>query len=120
MHAAYWKYVARYRMTRDTLRPSFPLEGSNWFERPSVRGARLSRVAGLLRDRQADQLESDIAILDAEHRKLVGFVAALSPRLLHRKIGKSQHTYLSTIAGVAAHDVYHAGQIQLLKRIGGR
>jgi hypothetical protein len=33
VHAAYWKYVVRRRLTGET-RGSFPLAGSNWFERP--------------------------------------------------------------------------------------
>src|SRR5262245_48041493 len=33
VHAAYWKYVVRRRLGREA-RGSFPLKGSNWFERP--------------------------------------------------------------------------------------
>src|ERR1700719_4377493 len=33
VHAAYWKYAARRRLTGEARR-SFPLKGSNWFERP--------------------------------------------------------------------------------------
>ncbi len=30
---------------------------------------------------------------------------------------KAWHGYLMIMSGIAAHDVYHAGQIQLLKRL---
>jgi len=104
-------------MAPGDTRPTFPLEGSNWFDRPDP--AEGSGGAGRRARRgQPDQLRSDIALLDSEHQALIAFVSALPPRLLHKKIGKSHHTYLSTIAGVAAHDAYHAGQIQLLKKLG--
>src|ERR687894_2042005 len=34
LHAAYWKYTVRRRLTGEA-RGSFPLEGSNFFERPA-------------------------------------------------------------------------------------
>jgi hypothetical protein len=34
-------------------------------------------------------------------------------------VPKSPWTYAELIHGAAAHDVYHAGQIQLLKRLRG-
>src|SRR6185503_12219164 len=33
VHAAYWKYAVRRRLTGEA-RGSFPLKGSNWFRRP--------------------------------------------------------------------------------------
>ena len=132
VHSAYWKYVARRRITGDRRR-SFPLDGSNWFERPVlgrgdraiVRGVRLPPSPGSGETRrgaergggQADQLRIDIALLASEHLALLDAVARLPPRRLHKKIGKSRDTYVALIAGVAAHDLYHAGQIQLLKRL---
>ena len=44
-------------------------------------------------------------------------VATLSPRDLERTPAGSQLPNLAVISGIAAHDVYHAGQIQLLKRL---
>jgi hypothetical protein len=60
---------------------------------------------------------SDIALLDEMHRALLDAVAHLSPDSLHRRIARSKDTNFSLITGVAAHDLYHAGQIQLLKRL---
>jgi uncharacterized damage-inducible protein DinB len=47
-------------------------------------------------------------------------VAALTPRDLERTAPKSKVTVRKLVIGVAAHDFYHAGQIQLLKRLAPR
>ncbi len=102
VHAAYWKYAVRRRLRGDK-RGSFPLEGSNWFTLP-----------------QAASLEawrSHLALLDDEHRKLREAIAAVRPADLRRKAPGSRVENLTLITGIAAHDVYHAGQIQLLKRL---
>jgi uncharacterized damage-inducible protein DinB len=94
VHAAYWKYVV-WRKITGRPRGSFPLKGSNWFTRPDDAGERAWKA--------------DIALLDRMHRQLREAVANLSPRELSRA-----HFFVS---GAAAHDVYHAGQIQLLKKL---
>jgi hypothetical protein len=103
VHAAYWKYAVRRRLVGEK-RGSFALPGSNWFERP--KGAPSEA-----------QWKQDGALLEAEHRALRAVVAALSPRRLHKKSPGSRFTHLALIRGAAAHDLYHAGQIQLLKRL---
>ena len=55
--------------------------------------------------------------LDAHHRKLRDVVAALAPSDLSRKPAGSKRTTDTLVYGVASHDVYHTGQIQLLKRL---
>jgi uncharacterized damage-inducible protein DinB len=106
VHAAYWKYVAWRRLTGAT-RGSFPLKGSNWFAR------RQDLSAGLWRD--------DLALLDEMHRSLRAAVSGLQPADLGHTGGrKSKVTTRALVAGVAAHDVYHAGQIQLLKKLAPR
>jgi uncharacterized damage-inducible protein DinB len=102
VHAAYWKYAVR-RMLAGEKRGSFPEKGSNWFERPSSPTERAWKA--------------DIVMLDAEHRKLREAVAALRPAALRRKPRGSKRTADTLIYGVASHDVYHTGQIQLLKRL---
>lgn len=106
VHAAYWKYAVRRRLTGEK-RGSFPLTGSNWFERPS--GAPSESA-----------WRADVALLIAEHRALRVVVAALPAQRLARKAKGSRNTNLTLIRGVAAHDLYHAGQIQLLKRLARR
>jgi hypothetical protein len=107
VHAAYWKYAVWRRLT-GAARGSFPLEGSNWFERP--------------RDRSDAAWRSDVALLGQMHRRLREAAATVSCRDLERKPKGSAATTFTLLSGIAAHDLYHAGQIQLLKRLsaGGR
>lgn len=104
VHAAYWKYAVRQRITREK-RGSFAFKGSNWFSRPASS------------DEKA--WKADVKLLVDEHRRLRAVVAALDPRdLIARAVGKRKPLEYM-IRGVAAHDLYHAGQIQLLKRLAG-
>lgn len=105
VHAAYWKYAVRRRLTGEK-RGSFPLEGSNWFTRPSRGGGGLERA-----------WRADLALLEEEHRKLRAVVAALPPGSLQTPSPGTRHGLGRLVFGAALHDVYHAGQIQLLKRL---
>ena len=102
VHAAYWKYVAWRRLT-GAKRGSFALEGSNWLLRPQ----QVSVKAWI----------TDLRLLDDRHRTLRAVVAALRPADLARKPKGSKVSNLALVTGIAAHDLYHAGQIQLLKRL---
>jgi hypothetical protein len=102
VHAAYWKYTVRRRMLGEK-RGSFPLKGSNWFPQP-------------MPFTEADWRRC-VELLDGEHRQLRAAVAALDPRRLTQRIGTGKFTVADTIHGIAAHDLYHAGQIQLLRRL---
>ena len=104
VHAAYWKYVV-WRQLTGAKRGSFPLVGSNWFERPT-------------REHSGEKAwRQDLALLDDMHRQLRSAVAAISRRQLGQRAAGSKYTRAFLIEGVTAHDLYHAGQIQLLKRI---
>ncbi len=102
VHAAYWKYIVRRRITGEK-RGSFPIKGSNWFKRPMV----ITREAW----------HEDLALLDNVHLSLIDAVSRVKPTALDRKPRGSKVSTRTMIAGVAAHDIYHAGQIQLLKRL---
>jgi hypothetical protein len=102
VHAAYWKYAA-WRRLAGAKRGTFPLEGSNWFTRSGT-----GHAAGL---------RADIALLDRMHRQLREAIAGVPPRRLHRPLPGSALTPFALITGIAAHDLYHAGQIQLLKTL---
>ena len=102
VHAAYWKYAVLRRLT-GAKRGSFALEGSNWFARP-------------LQSTEA-AWKADLALLERTHRELRAAVAALpAARLRARVQGKRTAAWL--LSGIAAHDLYHAGQIQLIRRLG--
>ncbi len=102
VHAAYWKYAVRRRLVGDK-RGSFALTGSNWFSRPD--------------EPSAPAWQQDVALLVAEHRGLMEVARALDPRRLHRASAGSRNTPAALLRGIAFHDVYHAGQIQVLKRL---
>lgn len=102
VHAAYWKYAAWRRLT-GSKRGAFPRDGSNWMVRPQ----QLSEKAW----------KADIQLLADTHRSLRETVASLLPNDLTRKPKGSKVTTLALVTGVAAHDLYHAGQIQLIKRL---
>jgi DinB superfamily len=103
LHAAYWKYVVRRRITGEK-RGSFVLEGSNFFARP------------------VEQTEAawkhDVGILVVEHKALRWAVVKLSPG--SREPARKWRSTLHLIRGAAAHDLYHAGQIRLLRRLEAR
>lgn len=101
VHAAYWKYVARRRLTGEK-RGSFPLKGSNWFERPF--------------EVSAAAWKADLLLLEQMHSELRDWVAGFQGDL-RKTIAGSKVTYLQLLLGVAAHDTYHAGQIQLIRRM---
>lgn len=102
VHAAYWKYAVRRRLAGEK-RGSFPLRGSNWFARPEA-------DAAVWRD--------DLRLLDRAHRALRDVVAGMDPQRLDSALTPAV-TPLTLITGIIAHDLYHAGQIQLLKRLSG-
>jgi hypothetical protein len=97
LHAAYWKYRMR-RKVEGGKRGSFTLAGGNFFKRPEAGKATESAW------------RADRDLLEREHRALAAAVrkSAKSPRA--RRIVRG-------IYGVAFHDVYHAGQIRLLRRL---
>ena len=101
LHAAYWKYAVRRTIT-GAKRGSFPYRGSNWFPRP---------------DADAALWRNDLELLRSEHHLLRAAVAGLPAERLSDPSAKKRYTVVALIRGVAAHDVYHAGQIQLLKRL---
>ena len=101
VHAAYWKYAVRRRLTQ-LARGSFPLKGSNWFARPGADDA---------------QWRADVRLLDEMHRLLREALIQLNPKLLYSTGERGAVSTLSLVSGIIAHDLYHAGQIQLLKRL---
>ena len=105
VHCAYWKYAVWRRLTRAD-RGSFPLEGSNFFARPEGPATDAAWKA-------------DLALLEAMHRQLREAVARLTPRDLARRAKGSPFTNADLVLGAAAHDLYHAGQVQLIKVLKG-
>lgn len=100
LHAAYWKYVVR-RKIAGGKRGSFVLKGSNFFVRPQP-GA--NTEAAWIADKR---------LLEREHGEL---------RLAIEKLRRTPRweELLPRLWGIAFHDIYHAGQIRLLRRLNAK
>ncbi|MBD3404290.1 hypothetical protein GF420_15480 [candidate division GN15 bacterium] len=102
VHVAYYKYVLWRRITGQK-KGGFPYRAEqswgDWFVRP---------------DRISDAVwRDDLGLLKEYHNHLRDAVAGLRPEDDPKLWEKNQHR----IIGAAYHDIYHAGQIQLLKRM---
>ena len=97
LHAAYWKYAVRRRI-EGGKRGSFVLKGSNFFARPE-KGKATEAAWG-----------ADKKLLEREHRAMCAAIA----KALRAPRGAK---FLRQFYGVAFHDIYHAGQIRLLRRL---
>lgn len=100
VHCAYWKYTVRRRLTGEK-RGSFPLKGSNWFK--------LADPLTVAAWREC------VALLEDQHAQLRAAVAELSPGQLDKVESGRSVSIGMLVRGVAMHDVYHAGQIQMIK-----
>jgi len=100
LHTAYWKYAVRQRLWGGK-RGSFPVKGSNWFKSPAATAAAWRR---------------DVALLDEQHRALRKLIAEGWDKAgADSRYDATARTHM--VRGITFHDVYHAGQIQLLKRL---
>jgi hypothetical protein len=97
LHAAYWKYAVRRRI-EGGKRGSFVLNGSNFFLRPEK--GKLNEAAWA----------ADKKLLEREHRALRASIKNLLRTSRAKKL-------LPSLYGVAFHDIYHAGQVRLLRRL---
>jgi uncharacterized damage-inducible protein DinB len=101
LHCAYWKYAVYRRVAGGIKRGSFPRTPSNWPALPASSDGKAWKA--------------DIRLLEATHRTLREAVLERPLASLGHRQGRWR--LLDHVAGIAAHDVYHAGQIQLLKRL---
>jgi hypothetical protein len=104
LHAAYWKQRVLNRVAaaadgapRGSRSAPFPRSPANWPRVPDEPSDRAFRA--------------DLQLLDDIHKRLRAAVARLGAR------GPIPPKLLKMIYGAAAHDVYHAGQINLLRRL---
>jgi hypothetical protein len=104
VHAAYWKYRVC-RLIDHAGTPEFDLPGSDFFERePPV----LPKA-----------WKADLALLQQWHKRLRTITAAVPTRRLDEVPPRSEFSTQDLLLGAAAHDLYHAGQIRLIRRMYG-
>ena len=103
LHVAYWKYAVRRHLEEGSI-ARFPRKPANW---PSVApGADAAAWAW------------DVALLKDEHQRLLEALRRVRRWPLDRIPPEGRRwTYGELLLGIAVHDAYHTGQIQLLKRL---
>lgn len=94
VHAAYWKYAGRRRLVGGLRRGAFPLKGSNW-----------------IASSPTSSWEEAVALLEEQHQLWRSAVASLPPAAL------KDRKKVRLVYGLTAHDLYHAGQIQLVRKL---
>lgn len=105
LHAAYWKYAACLRIAKAgiNIEPTFPRSPCNFPNLPSPSAA---------------AWKADVVLLKSQHDTLIAAVAKLSTRQLNSIPPGGRTVKLrDVIVGVAAHDAYHTGQIQVVKKL---
>jgi DinB family protein len=101
VHHAYQARAVRERLTGTSEEP-FILEGDDWFEISNESTLEWSRILNLVA---------------AQQEKLVSTIADIGSGRVRPATGDIKPFDL--ILGITCHAVYHAGQIQLIKRLHG-
>lgn len=102
VHSAYWLRSVINRIKRDKS-VEFPHKGSNWFESPvSLNEKEWQKEKKLLKDL---------------HEKLYNLIKNLNEGDFEKPGENSKQIAGKLITGIAMHDIYHVGQIQLIKKI---
>lgn len=99
LHHAYSVHAVRTKLAGDTSE-RFALEGDDWFESTAKGPLSWSKILDLVR---------------AEHERLAALVGELAEG--RRKPALAEEECLDVVLGITCHAVYHAGQVQLLKRL---
>ena len=103
LHVAYWNYAILRRITGGAQR-GFPRSPSNWPSLPE--------------EITASSWKSDRALVREYHTRLLEAMRNFEPsRLDELSSGKGEYTYADLLMGIVLHDTYHAGQIQMVKRL---
>jgi uncharacterized damage-inducible protein DinB len=98
LHLAYWKDAVRRRLAGETVLPTEP---EQW---PAV-----GEPSGAA-------WRAALALLEARHRALVEAVARLDDGRLADPVGGKDYDVYVLLHGAIQHDLYHAGQVALLKK----
>lgn len=103
LHIAYWKYSVRNKLMEGE-QGSFPRSPSNW---PKV-----SDNAG------EKEWKEDKKLLNNEHKLLVEAAKNFDAKKMDEIIpGSKKYTFADILMGIVTHDIYHTGQIILMKRL---
>jgi hypothetical protein len=99
LHHAYCAMQVESKLTGEAPAP-FPLDGEDWFE---------------LSDRSTLSWSAVTKTLDAAHQRLSQAVKDIASGARTSPLGEAERFDL--VIGITGHAAYHAGQIQLLKKL---
>jgi hypothetical protein len=102
LHHAYCARSVRGQLSGTTPEP-FALEGEDWFELPDETRLTWGQIR---------------TVVEAEQSKLAALVVDITAGRTQTKLSEAERFKL--VLGITCHAVYHAGQIQLLKRLNSR
>jgi hypothetical protein len=99
LHHAYYIWSVRTRLSSDAGEP-FVLQGDDWFELPDEGTLSWAKIQ---------------AIVETEQRRLETLVSDIGAGKVSSPLGDAERFDL--VLGITCHAVYHAGQIQMVKRL---
>lgn len=99
LHHAYFARSVRGQLTGKAPEP-FVLEGEDWFELADASSLSWSKIQ---------------EVVDREQRQLSAVVADLAAGRTQSPLPDAER--LDLVLGITCHAVYHAGQVQLIKRL---
>jgi len=99
LHHSYYSHAVRGRLG-GTKPEAFPLDGEDWF--PADGPATMTW----------DQI---LKLVEAEQQRLTGAVGDLAAGRLSSPLSETERIEL--VLGITCHAIYHAGQVQLIKRL---
>jgi hypothetical protein len=101
LHHAYCTRAVRAQLSGQSVEP-FILEGDDWFEVSDQTTLSWSNVQ---------------AALDSEQHRLAALVADIGAGKVASPLSDAER--LDLVLGITCHAIYHAGQVQLIKRLRG-
>jgi hypothetical protein len=99
VHHAYYQHSVRGRLGPGAIEP-FVLEGEDWFEQSSEAGLGWPAIRALVEDQQ---------------QRLTAVVSDIESGRVNSPLSSDERFGL--VLGITCHAVYHAGQVQLVKRL---
>lgn len=102
LHIAYWNYAVWRRLT-EADEGGFPRSPSNWPDVPEPASE--------------ERWAADRRLVREWHDRLVEAIDGFDPARLDQPAGDGKTSYADLITGILLHDTYHAGQIQIMKRL---
>jgi uncharacterized damage-inducible protein DinB len=102
LHVAYWNYAVQRRITDEPAR-TFPRSPSDF---PSVPDPPTKAA-----------WDADRRLVRDYHESLAAAIVGFDAARLDERAGEGKTTFADLITGIVLHDTYHAGQIQMLKRL---